>query len=70
MHELSGHPVVPMEDVLGREARDLVERLVECPGWEARFAKLDAYIAGRVREAARPAPCASRSTRRTVARRA
>lgn len=56
MHELSGQLVVPLEDVLGREARDLVGRLVECPAWDARFAILDAYIAGRVREAARPAP--------------
>jgi AraC-like DNA-binding protein len=51
MHELAGL-VVPLEDLLGREADELAERLVEAPGWEARFALLDDVIARRLDAAA------------------
>lgn len=41
--------VVELEDVLGERAvGELVERLVEAPDWERRFALLDALIAARL----------------------
>jgi AraC-like DNA-binding protein len=51
MHELAGR-VIALEDVLGREARELEERLAGAPGWPARFALLDAAIARRLDAAA------------------
>jgi AraC-like DNA-binding protein len=56
MHELSSKLVLPLEDVLGAEAVDLVERLACAPGWAARFAILDRFIIDRVRQARRPSP--------------
>ena len=52
MHELSSQ-IVPLEDLLGREADELVARLYEASDWDARFALLDRYI-GAATEAARP----------------
>jgi AraC-like DNA-binding protein len=45
--------VVPLEDVLGRTARLLIERLYEEPSWDARFRLLDREL-GRRLESARP----------------
>jgi AraC-like DNA-binding protein len=56
MHELSSKLVLPLEDVLGAAAGDLVERLACAPGWGARFAILDRFILGRVERARRPSP--------------
>jgi AraC-like DNA-binding protein len=55
MHELAGQ-VIELEDVLGRDADLLVERLAGLPGWEARFALLDALLARRLAEARPPHP--------------
>ena len=54
MHELVNR-AVPLEDVLGREARALVERLADAPGWAERFAILDAALTRRIADAP-PAP--------------
>ena len=44
------HRVVGLEDVFGREAELLAERLDATPGWEARFELLDETIAARLAE--------------------
>jgi AraC-like DNA-binding protein len=49
------HRVVAIEDVLGLEGPLLTERLHDTPGWEARFALLDAFVAARL-HAARDVP--------------
>lgn len=56
MHELSSKLVLPLEDVLGMESRELVERLALAPSWDARFAILDWFILERVQRARRPSP--------------
>jgi AraC-like DNA-binding protein len=56
MHELSAQLVVPLEDVLGRGAGVLVERLYHAPGWNTRFELLDRYIGARVAGARCPSP--------------
>jgi AraC-like DNA-binding protein len=56
MHELSSKLVLPLEDVLGVDAGELVERLACEPGWAGRFAVLDRFILGRVERARRPSP--------------
>jgi hypothetical protein len=56
MHELSAQLVVGLEDVLGRRAVELVERVEELRTWEARFATVDDFIMRRVERARRPAP--------------
>lgn len=43
-----GPAVVPLEDVLGREGRELPARLAEAPTWSARFALLDALLGRRL----------------------
>jgi AraC-like DNA-binding protein len=48
--------VVDLEDILGRGASELVERLAETPRWEARFALLDGVLGARLAEAAAPPP--------------
>ena len=55
MHELSAL-VIPLEEVLGREAPRLVEALAEAPGWPARFEMLDRFVLTRVEAARRPSP--------------
>jgi AraC-like DNA-binding protein len=52
MHSLANR-VVELEDVAGRFAAELVERLFHAPSWEARFDLLDTVIARRLL-AARP----------------
>lgn len=51
-----GLPVVELEDVLGRDAVELVERLCAAPSWEARFGVLDRVIAARLADAPEPPP--------------
>jgi AraC-like DNA-binding protein len=46
--------VVPLEDVLGRAAGRLEERLADAPGWDARFRVLDDLFARRLAEAPPP----------------
>jgi AraC-like DNA-binding protein len=55
MHELANR-TVPLEDVLGRSAGELTERLNEAPGWHARFRLLDDLIARRLAAAAGARP--------------
>ncbi len=54
MHELANR-VVTLEDVLPRRARGLAEQLEEAPGWEERFALLDALLVTRFADARTPA---------------
>jgi hypothetical protein len=60
--------VVALEDLLGRDADRLVERLHDAPGWAARFALLDscASIASS-RCCAAPTPNAGRGSPTTAA---
>jgi AraC-like DNA-binding protein len=55
MDELTNR-VVALEDVLGRGARELVERLHDAEGWDERFALLDAALLRRVNAGPEPAP--------------
>jgi AraC-like DNA-binding protein len=50
MHELTNR-VVELDDLLGKRASELVERMWARPGWEARFEFLDLVIANRVAQA-------------------
>ena len=50
MHEIT-NGVVDLEDLLGREAGLLVERLAGLPRWEPRFALLDEVLSARLSEA-------------------
>jgi len=63
MHELANR-VVPLADLLGREADLLVERLAGLGDWEARFALLDAELTARLREATAPSPSIAWAWRR------
>lgn len=47
MAELANRSV-PLEDVLGGAGRELVARLADASGWEARFAMVDAALARRL----------------------
>jgi len=42
---------VPIEDVLGAGGADLVERIGNAPGWQERFALVDAALIARLSEA-------------------
>jgi AraC-like DNA-binding protein len=55
MHELANQ-TVPVADVAGRWGEELVERLRDAADWTARFALLDALLAGRLDAAPRLAP--------------
>jgi AraC-like DNA-binding protein len=55
MHTLA-HQVVALEDLLGRDAERLAERLYDTPGWGPRFALLDDVIARRLDAALPPPP--------------
>jgi AraC-like DNA-binding protein len=59
-HRLLGVPmaeladrVVGLEELLGRDARELQERLGDAASWEARFALLDAFLLRRLADAER-----------------
>lgn len=45
------HRVVVVQDLLGREGEALIARLTEAPGWDTRFALLDAVLVRRLRAA-------------------
>jgi AraC-like DNA-binding protein len=51
MSELANQ-TVPIDDVLGRFGRELVQRVGEAPDWPARFALIDAAIRARLADAA------------------
>jgi AraC-like DNA-binding protein len=55
MHTLTNR-VVELEELLGPDARLLVERLYEARGWAERFDLLDAAIARRLADAEGPSP--------------
>ncbi|OLE21708.1 MAG: hypothetical protein AUG44_26830 [Actinobacteria bacterium 13_1_20CM_3_71_11] len=62
-YALLGHPpgelgnaVVGLDDLLGRDARGLVEALAEAPGWASRFALLDRALTERLDRGPRAAP--------------
>ena len=65
MHELADR-VIPLEDVLGRAAAELPERLHEAPTWPERFAMLDRLLTGRLVEARPPAAEIEHAWRRLV----
>ena len=64
---LGGALAVDLGDVLGREAAELEERLDAAPGWEARFALLDALLVPRLAGAPAPPPDAARAWARLQA---
>jgi AraC-like DNA-binding protein len=51
MNELANQSV-PIDDVLGRFGRDLVQRVGEAPDWSARFALIDRAFRARLTDAA------------------
>jgi AraC-like DNA-binding protein len=62
-YRLLGHPpgelgntVVGLDDLLGRDARGLVEALAGAPDWGGRFALLDRALADRLDRGPRAAP--------------
>jgi AraC-like DNA-binding protein len=59
--------VVDLEEVLGREAPLLVERMHEQNGWEARFALLDSLLSKRLAERRPASPDVSWAWRRLTA---
>jgi AraC-like DNA-binding protein len=63
MHEVAGR-VLDLEEALGPLGAELPERLVEAPGWEARFSLLDAALARRALAAAPPSPDVQRAWQR------
>jgi AraC-like DNA-binding protein len=54
MHELVNR-MVHLEDLLGSAGRDLIEQLQEDPDWDARFDRMEAFIARRLKRAPLPA---------------
>jgi len=67
LDELGGALAVDLGDVLGREAAELEERLDAAPGWETRFALLDALLVPRLAAAPAPPPDAARAWARLQA---
>jgi AraC-like DNA-binding protein len=59
--------VVTLDDLWGREAARIGERLAELPSWEERFALTDAWLARRLAAAARVSPEVAWAWRRIVA---
>jgi AraC-like DNA-binding protein len=55
MHELTNR-VIELDDLLGREAEELVGRMWERAGWEERFEFLDSAIAARAARAREHSP--------------
>jgi AraC-like DNA-binding protein len=66
MHELTGR-VVPLDAVLQRGT--LIEQLAEAPGWEARFALLDAELSRRLDATLPPHPAVHAAYARLAATR-
>ena len=54
MHELANE-MVELDEVLGAEGRDLVERLQETVDWEPRFELIEAFLESRLTAAPAPA---------------
>src|SRR5579859_2084081 len=63
MHELARR-TVSLEDVLGREAPLLEERLAEAGSWSGRFELVEAALAARLEAAEAPPPDVARAWRR------
>jgi AraC-like DNA-binding protein len=55
MHELTNR-VIELDELLGKRANELVERMWERPGWGGRFDFLDQAIAARVEQAREQSP--------------
>jgi AraC-like DNA-binding protein len=66
MHSLA-RAVVPLEDLLGSEARLLEERLMQAPSWERRFELVEAALAGKLAAAEGPPADIEWAWRRLVA---
>jgi AraC-like DNA-binding protein len=66
MHELAGR-VVALDDVLA--GGTLLEELAEAPGWEQRFARLDAELSRRLDATPPPHPAVQAAYRRLAATR-
>ncbi|GAA1098140.1 helix-turn-helix domain-containing protein [Nocardiopsis composta] len=60
LRELAGE-IVPLEEVLGPQARGLVERMAEALGWAERFDLLDAALLDRARHPAAVHPMVARA---------
>jgi hypothetical protein len=57
-----GHDCVALADAFGPAADELLERVHDAPGWDARFDVLEAWLAGRLRTGARrPDPMIGRA---------
>jgi AraC-like DNA-binding protein len=68
MHELA-RQVVSLEDVFGREARMLEERLVDAPTWGHRFELIEAALGSRIADAEPPPPDVDWAWRRLTSER-
>ncbi len=53
MHTLANR-TIELDEILGSGARSLAERLHAAPGWESRFALLDAALAARIADGPKP----------------
>lgn len=60
--------VVSLDELLGRTAAELAERLASAPGWPARFAVLDEVLARRAVAGTQPAAVLAHVWRRIVER--
>jgi AraC-like DNA-binding protein len=60
--------VVNLDDILGRAAPELIERLYELPGWAERFGALDELLSERLASAALPPALQAAWTRLTETR--
>lgn len=63
MHELANR-TVPLEAALGREARELEERIAGAPGWAVRLALLEDFLLARLAAAPPSLPDLVRAWRR------
>jgi AraC-like DNA-binding protein len=59
--------VVDLEDLIGRPASEMVERLAEAPTWPGRFAVLDDVLLRRLDDRGGPSPETARAFERLVA---
>ncbi len=63
MRDLTGQ-IIPLSDVVGTRAGELVERLASASGWDGRFAALDEMLAGWAAAAGAGDPGVSEAWRR------
>jgi AraC-like DNA-binding protein len=61
-----GGLVLDLRDLWGDSVDDLAARLRDAPGWPARFAAIDRYLGGRLRESPLAAPEIAHAWRRLV----